>query len=152
PLYHLERIVDLQVKDLDHIDEAVEPLRLGVTPRESVEHQGMLLGHEQFLHLEDVQVALKYPHREVVGNHQALRSELLDLAAELAGPGYLAEDVAHGDMDEAGKLTENGPLGPLAAAWHAEQENRLVSVTCFHAGTLLAPNCGKRQVTRAPGP
>ena len=31
-----------------------------------------------------------------------------------------------------GKLAEHGPLGPLAAAWHPEEENRAVLMVFFH--------------------
>ena len=37
--------------------------------------------------------------------------------------GDLPEDVAHRDVDQVGKLAEHGPLGPLAAAGHAEQQD-----------------------------
>ncbi len=132
PLDGLGRVVDLEVEDLDHVDEAVEPLGLGVIPGQPVQDQGVLLGDDQLLHLEDVQVPLEDPHRQVVGNHQPLRGVLLDLAAELAGSGDLAEDVAHRDVDQVGKLAEHGPLRPLAAARHSEQDDRAIPMTFFH--------------------
>ncbi len=112
--------IDLEVEDLEHVDEAGQPLGLRAVARQPVEHQGVLLGHDHFLHLEDIQVAFEDPHGEVVGDHQPLRGVLLDLPAELAVAGDPAEDVAHRDVDEAGELAEDGSLRPLAAAGHTE--------------------------------
>ena len=70
PFHHLVRIEDLEVEDLDHVDEPGQPLGLRVAPRHAVEHQGVLLGHDQFLHLQDIEVPLEDPHGEVVGDQQ----------------------------------------------------------------------------------
>ena len=74
----------------------------------------MLLRDDQLLHLEDVQVPLEDPDREVVGDHQPLRGVLLDLAAEFAVAGDLAEHVAHRDVDRSsGSWPSTAPCVPL---------------------------------------
>ena len=77
-------------------------------------------GMISLLHLEDVQVAFEDSHGEVVGDHPPLGGVVLDLAPELAVAGGPAEHVAHRDMDEAGKLAQDGSLSPLATAGHSE--------------------------------
>ena len=91
---------------------------------------------------------LKDPHRQVVGDHQPLGSIFLDLAAELAGARYLAEDIAHRDVHQGGKLAEHGPLRPLAATWHPEKKNASV-----FSGFLARSNSSTHEGTdqNAPG-
>ena len=146
------------MEDLEHVDEAGQPLGLRGVARQAVEHQGVLLGHDQLLHLQDVQVPLEDPHGEVVGDHQALRGVLLDLAAELAVAGDLAEHVAHRDVDEAGELAQDGPLRPLAAARHPEQEDGTIPVTLFHdrsppcTAEAVRERCGRPGTSRHADP
>ena len=92
----------------------------------------MLLRDEQLLHLQDVQMLLEDPDRQLVGNHPPLRGVLFDLAAEPPVLGDLAEDVTHGDVDPVGKLPEHGPLGSLAATGHSEQEDGAIPVMVVH--------------------
>ena len=120
PFHQLVRVIDLEVEDLEHVDKASQSIGLRAIARQPIEHQRVLLGHDDFLHLKDVQVAFEDPHGEVVGDHQPSRGVLLDLTPELAVAGDLAEHVAHRDVDEAGELAQDGTLRPLAAAGHAE--------------------------------
>ena len=101
----------------------LKPFGLGIIPGKPVQNQDMLLGDDQLLHLEDIEVPLEDPDRQVVWDHHALRGVLLDLAAEFAVSGDFAEDVAHRDVDPVGKLPEHGPLSALAATRHSEQDN-----------------------------
>ena len=76
----------------------------------------MLLGQEQFLQLQDLDVVLPDADGEVVGHELALGRVPGDLLPQDAPLGQLAEDVAARDVDEVGQLAEHGPLRALAAA------------------------------------
>ena len=101
------------MEDLEHVDEAGQPLGLRVAAGQPVEHQGVLLGHDQLLHLEDIQVPLEDPHREVVGDHQPLRRVLLDLAAELAVRGILRNTSPIEMWTKLGSWPRTAPWVPL---------------------------------------
>ncbi len=72
---------------------------------------------------------------QVVGDEQALRGEVDDLLAEGPILRELAEDVAAGDVHHLGELAQDRPLRPLAAARHAEEEDRPVLAPCGHRVT-----------------
>ena len=90
-----------------------QPLGLRIAARQSVEDQGVLLGHDQLLHLQDLQVPLEDPHGQVVGDHQALRGVLLDLAAELAGAGILRNTSPIEMWTKLGSWPSTAPCVPL---------------------------------------
>ena len=112
---------DAEVEDLDDVERLAQHLGLLGIAGQAVEHQRGMPRDEHLLQAEDLDVPLPDADGQLVGHEQAARGVTDDLAAELAVLGKLAEQVAAGDVDDAGQLAEHGALRPLAAAGHAEE-------------------------------
>jgi hypothetical protein len=120
------------VEDLVDIEELGHHFGLRDVPRDAVEHQ------EIDVRLVDVGIApivdlgLPQLDRELVG-HQFAAARVVDKALAEGGAGVQrAEDIATGTVEEARDGTEDLPLGSLARARRAEDEEcRTFGIECL---------------------